>query len=1170
MIKKIFRFVIGLIFSILLCTSVAFANATYSQYVQSLGPVGYWRLNSPATGTGTKVVDLAASPHDGTIQFWSGSAATLNTDYSIGGTGPIAADNSLAWKNLTTSLTTPIASANIDLGASYPASNTTWSVAFWYNATITNEVGCFFTWGYRSLCISNGSGAVGTIFSFLNESTSTWYSLTSTVPTDGNWHFVVLNVTSNTTVDLWLDNVLIQSAVTIAGGTQGGTGTHFSNIGNRGFQSDPFRGSLSDVAFFNTNLTASQIDNLYSLSASVTEYSTAVTSLSPSAFWKLNETSGSVINDSSGNGYAGTYGSSLTLGGVPLFSNPGDLNNYSLLFPAGSGNSSAYWGQIPYSSVLEGSGSKKTLNFFYTFTGPTTSNDNLVADGYPAYSGGVYGYWNVLLVGAQVYLQINGGLLGLGSNTSLVAGQVYMITITFDSTSSAAAKIYINGHLDSSYGAYATAIPAGVDGWTFGNIYSATAATSQNMSYISYWNSVALTASQISGLYAVAQRTILRNSYSPAYVNYVMNPQYGINSAVVGYWRMDDSTGTIVRDYSGFGRDGTMRGTSGSQYFQGQTGAISYDTDYSTQFYYTASSGVLLPTTLPTSTNYSVAFWYNQNGNAAQASWYGEWNGVSFGIGNGTRTGAGTDLEFASDAASAYYATTYVMPVDGKWHFVVLNFTSGAVTAYVDNGLAVNGFAINSTFSGTNSGIGALQTAYSVNSNGQAPNANIDEVTFFNRNLTTSEITKLYGYGTLAIKGKNVNYPNSSLFDSYAAAGGNANAASVTNGTGSYSAGTSYSLTNTSAYTNSAILTAFTIPTSTNTFNIQLHNNGTNADSIVMSAGQMCPKMTSTTGTCATFTYTGQAILWAWANNATSSIGGVLFSVNSSGAYGSIIATVSMTNSGVYISTGNMVLNPTGAAEVLGGSGISLNLGFPTQLFNYGTNGPPLFPPGYFLPIGATVDYLNNTNNLSEVCSGGASVFSAATVNTLGTITLNGGLTNGCMGWTGTSGYQNIAASFRFNANSASLSANTFYIYPKFSSTSNDQYIAINSSGALCMNSLTSPCSTSTISNSTWYDIEVYYQALTTTTGNFGIQACPETSIGVANYNACITMRAFSATGTGTPGILNYFALQNSYGTGTSGSMLIGGAYPFMNIRNYGSNSMVPITLSQFQRGIGY
>lgn len=92
--------------------------------------------------------------------------------------------------------------------------------------------------------------------------------------------------------------------------------------GNMAGGANAYVGAISRVAFFPYALTAAQVSNLHAAYASgvAATYDNAILALSPSAYWKLNETSGTTAADSSGNGQTGTYSSGVTLGGttVPL------------------------------------------------------------------------------------------------------------------------------------------------------------------------------------------------------------------------------------------------------------------------------------------------------------------------------------------------------------------------------------------------------------------------------------------------------------------------------------------------------------------------------------------------------------------------------------------------------------------------------------------------------------------------------------------------------------------------------------------------------------------------------------------------------------------------------------------------------------------------------------
>lgn len=132
------------------------------------------------------------------------------------------------------------------------------------------------------------------------------------------WHFVTAvfvngNVSQN---QLWIDGV--QQTLTQRQGAPAAVSVSTSALIGAFVQgpSYNFTGGLSDVTFFNHQLTPAQIQTEYNAHATATAYNAAVLGQGPAAYYQLNETSGSVAADSSGNGNNGTLSGAVTLGGA--------------------------------------------------------------------------------------------------------------------------------------------------------------------------------------------------------------------------------------------------------------------------------------------------------------------------------------------------------------------------------------------------------------------------------------------------------------------------------------------------------------------------------------------------------------------------------------------------------------------------------------------------------------------------------------------------------------------------------------------------------------------------------------------------------------------------------------------------------------------------------------
>ena len=127
--------------------------------------------------------------------------------------------------------------------------------------------------------------------------------------TDGQWHHVVY-VLSSTTCSFYIDGVLdvtrsqVRSAAT----------TDIITIGAGVAPTVPWNGSIDEVAIYPYALTPAQIQSHYKARSPypTDSYATKVIASGPSAYWRLDETYGTVAKDVIG-GANGTIASGVTL-----------------------------------------------------------------------------------------------------------------------------------------------------------------------------------------------------------------------------------------------------------------------------------------------------------------------------------------------------------------------------------------------------------------------------------------------------------------------------------------------------------------------------------------------------------------------------------------------------------------------------------------------------------------------------------------------------------------------------------------------------------------------------------------------------------------------------------------------------------------------------------------
>lgn len=166
----------------------------------------------------------------------------------------------------------------------------------------------------------------------------------------------------------------------------------------------------------------------------MTAYQDAVLADAPLGYWRLGESSGTTLVDSSGNGHDGTYMAGIALDQPSLLSDP----DAAALF---GGAANAY---VPYSAWM---GSPTSLTHEAWFSPSSVSGTQTIF----CRHGGGGSAWILRLEGSNLVVYLNcGGWVTL-TYPGVVAGQTYHVVQTYDYGTLTQA-LYVNGVLVTSAG----------------------------------------------------------------------------------------------------------------------------------------------------------------------------------------------------------------------------------------------------------------------------------------------------------------------------------------------------------------------------------------------------------------------------------------------------------------------------------------------------------------------------------------------------------------------------------------------------------------------------------------------------------------------------------------------------------------------------------------------
>ncbi len=574
---------------------------------------------------------------------------------------------------------------------------------------------------------------------------------------DGNWHFFSFVYEQGTGTTLYVDN---NTPSFLSETNNVDNGSADLEIGRRQDNQRLFNGSISNVALFNSALTASQISTLFNFGTPETNIS-----FDPTAWWKLEDQN--AITDSSGNGNTGTNnGATDTSSGVaftPSWKIPTALPipsaNYTTALEfnglAGIPSYAASYINTNYTGL---SGATEFSMSFWLKCDDITADNSFFGNrnnSNRGISGQIHSstFYTYLQSGAN-YASFTTASVGV------VSGQWFNIVFFYNGSGASNTdrlKIYINGNI-ATYSLAGT-VPSSLD-------------VSTQPLWIGSGNRVA------SGFGGEISNFALWNTNQLTNLNNIWNlgtPQLSSYNVTPTIWYKMNDTTSGIQDSSGNNNNGTNSNSTkvfsnvvaGNIPVNGvsttlpstalQQSDLQFDSPYSNySLKFSTSQSIDTNFTLPASyTSYSYSFWYRSTaasigtGDYYIISNFDSSNTNLSGTRGAVRFNNSTKMRIFGGDNTNYYLRQYEVGsslLDQQWHNVVVTFTNTEVLLYVDGvsisaetttNTPITGFAANRSYTIGQSGINS----------GYLINSKLDEFAIFDKKLTEAEILSIYNNG---------------------------------------------------------------------------------------------------------------------------------------------------------------------------------------------------------------------------------------------------------------------------------------------------------------------------------------------------------------------------------------------------------------------------------------
>ncbi len=553
---------------------------------------------------------------------------------------------------------------------------------------------------------------------------------------DGKWHHVAAVISGSSISAIYIDG--ISRALT---SSSGGTVTSYTNSSNiriaNDYNSELFQGGIDDARVYNRVLSASEINQLYTLGTAGhvnTSVSTPGSSLLNGlvGWWTFDgkDTLGGTIYDRSGNGNSGNatgyatstfyttgeIGQALNFNGLVTnavqFSNAASLKGLSTASVSAWVNPSV----VPPSN-----------DDIYVETTNGSAIGGLVRIGIVTAASGV--------VGCRGRAPDSGGVQILNTASAVLSANTWTHIVCTWNVATNSVIIYINGAAVSTSGTISFTNTS-LDNTAPGSISIDT--FPGKVDDLRVYSRI-LSATEIKQLYSAGTAGHVNAS--------VITPGSSLLNGLLGWWTFDgrDMPSGLALDRSGQGNNGYLvNAATSTEYIAGRMGqALNFDG--ATNYVDIANSSGIMDNL----SNFTAAAWIKTTASTGNIPIVCKLGVGGYTSGRGWmffRSGSNLGMFMQTDASDWVQSITSGVNVsDGEWHQVSTVVSGGVISALYIDGISRSLSNASAGTLGTFSNTSNIRIANDYNS--ELFTGGIDDVRVYNRALSSAEMSQLYNLG---------------------------------------------------------------------------------------------------------------------------------------------------------------------------------------------------------------------------------------------------------------------------------------------------------------------------------------------------------------------------------------------------------------------------------------